>query len=67
MLVPSSSSSRCTSIYPNGQFEEMCELVRRKNLDLGSVVSHDLTLDDAVRAFQIADSATTGKVCFHLD
>jgi threonine dehydrogenase-like Zn-dependent dehydrogenase len=56
-----------SSIYPDGQFEEMCEFIRRKRLDLGGIVSHDLTLDDGPRAFQLADSATTGKICFHVN
>ena len=54
-----------SSIYPDGQFEELADFVRRKRIDLDGIVSHDLTLDDGPRAFQIADSASTGKVCFH--
>jgi threonine dehydrogenase-like Zn-dependent dehydrogenase len=56
-----------SSIYPNAQFEEMCRVVRTKQIDLGRVVTHDLPLTDGPRAFQLADTATTGKVCFHFD
>jgi threonine dehydrogenase-like Zn-dependent dehydrogenase len=56
-----------SSIYPDTQFEEMCQVIRAKKLDLSQVVSHDLTIEEGPRAFQLADSATTGKVCFHFD
>lgn len=55
-----------SSIYPDGQFEELCEFIRRHGIDLGRIVSHDLTLEDGPRAFQLADSATTGKICFRV-
>lgn len=54
-----------SSIYPNHQFDEMCEFVRRHQIDLSAVVSHDLTLEEGPQAFQMADAATTGKICFH--
>jgi threonine dehydrogenase-like Zn-dependent dehydrogenase len=53
-----------SSIYPDSQFAEMSELVRRKGLDLGRIVSHDLTIEEGPRGYELADSATTGKVCF---
>lgn len=55
-----------SSIYPNSQFDELCQIIQQKRLDLSSVVSHDLTLEDGPHAFQLADSATTGKICFHV-
>ncbi|MCC6628930.1 MAG: alcohol dehydrogenase catalytic domain-containing protein [Chloroflexi bacterium] len=55
-----------SSIYPTGQYEEMCALIHRKGIDLSRVVSERLTLEDGPRAFQLADSATTGKVCFQV-
>jgi threonine dehydrogenase-like Zn-dependent dehydrogenase len=55
-----------SSIYPNGQFEELCGVIKAKQINLSRMVSADLTLDDGPRAFAIADSATTGKVCFHV-
>jgi L-iditol 2-dehydrogenase len=55
-----------SSIYPNGQYEEMCALIERKRIDLSRVVSERLSLEDGPRAFQLADSATIGKICFQV-
>jgi threonine dehydrogenase-like Zn-dependent dehydrogenase len=56
-----------TSIYPDTQFDEICEFLRHHKLSLTSVVSHYYSLDEAPQAFQTADTATEGKVCFRLD
>lgn len=56
-----------TSIYPDTQFGEICDFVRRHQLSLESVVSHYFPLEQAAEAYRVADSATTGKVCFRFD
>jgi len=56
-----------TSIYPDTQVDEIWDFVRRHQLSLGSVITHYFPLDQGPRAFQTADTATTGKVCFTFD
>jgi threonine dehydrogenase-like Zn-dependent dehydrogenase len=53
-----------TSIYPDTQFDEICEFTRRHDLSLSTVVSHYFPLEQGQEAFQLADTATAGKVCF---
>jgi len=56
-----------TSIYPDTMFDEICQFVRRHQIKLESVVSHYYSLEDGAEAFRVADTATTGKVCFRFD
>ncbi|HEX5415334.1 MAG TPA: alcohol dehydrogenase catalytic domain-containing protein [Chloroflexota bacterium] len=56
-----------TSIYPDTMFDEICGFVRRHGLRLETVVSHYFDLDEGPEAFRIADTATTGKVCFRFE
>jgi threonine dehydrogenase-like Zn-dependent dehydrogenase len=56
-----------TSIYPDSQYEEICEFVRRHDLRLESVVSHYFPLEEGPQAYEVAAGATTGKVCFRFD
>jgi threonine dehydrogenase-like Zn-dependent dehydrogenase len=56
-----------TSIYPDRQFEEICEFLRRHGIRLSSVVSHQLPLEEGPSAFEIAAGATSGKVCFRFE
>jgi propanol-preferring alcohol dehydrogenase len=53
-----------SSIYPDTLFDEICDIVRRKQIDLAAVITHDLPLEEGPAAFRLADSATAGKVCF---
>lgn len=53
-----------SSIYPNFQFGEMTEFIKRHNVDLSSIVSHQFPLEDGPEAFKIAADANSGKVCF---
>lgn len=53
-----------TSIYPDTQFGEICDFLRRHQLSLESVVTHYFSLEAAAEAYRVADSATAGKVCF---
>ena len=56
-----------SSIYPDTQFEEMWQVIRYKGIDLSRVVTHDVTLAEGPNAFKLADTASTGKICFHFD
>lgn len=56
-----------TSIYPDTQFGEICQFLRRHNLSPETVVSHYFPLERAAEAYRVADSATTGKVCFRFE
>ena len=56
-----------SSIYPNVQFDEMTEFIKRHNVDLSSIVSHQLPLEDGPEAYRIAADANSGKVVFRFD
>lgn len=56
-----------SSIYPNAQFDEMCEFVKRHKVDLSSIVSHNFALEDGPKAFATAAAADSGKVVFRFD
>lgn len=56
-----------TSIYPDTSFREICEFVRDHAVKLDSVVSHYFPLESGPEAFQIAEAASSGKVCFTFD
>jgi threonine dehydrogenase-like Zn-dependent dehydrogenase len=56
-----------TSIYPDVQFEEICEFTRRRGIQLSSVVSHTFALKEGPEAFATAARANAGKVMFRFD
>jgi threonine dehydrogenase-like Zn-dependent dehydrogenase len=56
-----------TSIYPDRQFDEICQFLKRHDIRLSSIVSHRFSLDEGPEAFETAASATSGKVCFGFD
>jgi len=53
-----------TSIFPASQYDEMWEFFRRHDIAPSQVVTHRFPLEQGAEAFQLADSATSGKVCF---
>jgi threonine dehydrogenase-like Zn-dependent dehydrogenase len=53
-----------TSIFPAAQYDEMWEFFRRHQIAPSQVVTDRFSLEDGAEAFRLADSATTGKVCF---
>jgi threonine dehydrogenase-like Zn-dependent dehydrogenase len=55
-----------STIYPIGMFGELCRFVADHRIELDAVVGPEYTLDQGPQAFQLADSATTGKVCFRI-
>ncbi len=56
-----------SSIYPNAQFDEMTEFIKRHHVRLDSIVSHTFSLEDGPKAFEIAADANSGKVVFGFD
>jgi threonine dehydrogenase-like Zn-dependent dehydrogenase len=56
-----------TSIYPDFQFGEICEFIRRHDVELSSIVTHQFPLEDGPKAYEIAADANAGKVCFRFD
>jgi threonine dehydrogenase-like Zn-dependent dehydrogenase len=56
-----------SSIYPIVQFDEMAEFIRRHNVKLDSIVSHQFPLEEGPKAYEIAADANAGKVCFRFD
>lgn len=56
-----------SSIYPNAQFDEMAEFIKRHDVKLESIVSHQFPLEEGVKAYEIAADANSGKVCFRFD
>ncbi len=56
-----------TSIFPASQYQEMWEFFRRHTIAPSQVVTHRFGLEQGAEAFQLADRATTGKVCFAFD
>jgi threonine dehydrogenase-like Zn-dependent dehydrogenase len=56
-----------TSIYPDTQIDEIWDFVRRHRLSLSRVVTDFYALEQGQAAFDKAESATAGKVCFRFD
>jgi len=55
-----------TSAFSFDDFEEIAAFVRDRNVPIRDAVSHELSLEEAPRGFEIADSARGGKVVFHV-
>jgi threonine dehydrogenase-like Zn-dependent dehydrogenase len=53
-----------TSIFPTTQYDQMWRFFRRHSIAPGQVVTHRFPLEQGQEAFRLADSASTGKVCF---
>ena len=56
-----------TSIFPTTQYDEMWRFFRRHSIAPNQVVTHRFGIEEGAEAFRLADTATTGKVCFALD
>ena len=50
--------------YPNVQFDEMTEFIKRHDVKLDSIVSHQFPLEDGPEAYRISADANSGKVVF---
>ena len=53
-----------TSAFPTSQYDEIWRFMRRHRIAPSRVVTHRFAIEDGAEAFRIADTATTGKVCF---
>jgi threonine dehydrogenase-like Zn-dependent dehydrogenase len=53
-----------TSAFPTSQYDEIWRFMRRHRVAPSQVVTHRFAIEDGAEAFRIADTATTGKVCF---
>jgi threonine dehydrogenase-like Zn-dependent dehydrogenase len=56
-----------TSIFPTTQYEDMWRFFRRHTIAPSQVVTHRFPIEQGAEAFRLADSASTGKVCFAFD
>jgi (R,R)-butanediol dehydrogenase / meso-butanediol dehydrogenase / diacetyl reductase len=53
-----------TSIFPTSQYDEMWRFFRRHAIAPSQVVTHRFSIEQGAEAFHLADTASTGKVCF---
>jgi len=53
-----------TSAFPTSQYDEIWPFLRRHEIAPSQVVSHRFPIEQGAEAFRLADTATTGKVCF---
>ena len=56
-----------TSIFPDTQYDEIWQFFRRHGIAPSQVVTDRFPIDQATEAFQLADSASAGKVCFSFE
>jgi len=56
-----------TSAFPTTQYDEIWRFLRRHAIAPSQVVTHRFPIDQGAEAFRLADTATTGKVCFAFD
>jgi threonine dehydrogenase-like Zn-dependent dehydrogenase len=56
-----------TSAFPRSQYDEIWRFMRRHRIAPSQVVTHRFGLEEGAEAFRVADSASTGKVCFAFD
>ncbi len=54
-------------IFKLYEWEDLLDFMRRHELPVKAVISQRCRIDDAVEAFKLADSATTGKIMFEWD
>ena len=56
-----------TSAFPTSQYDEIWRFLRRHAIAPSQVVTHRFPIEQGAEAFRLADTATTGKVCFAFD
>ena len=54
-------------IFKLYEWEDLLDFMRRHELPVKEVISQRCRIDEAVEAFKLADSATTGKIMFEWD
>jgi propanol-preferring alcohol dehydrogenase len=53
-----------SNLYPEWMLPEVIEFVRKRQVPLDRIITHKVPLAEAPAAFQLADTATTGKIVF---
>jgi threonine dehydrogenase-like Zn-dependent dehydrogenase len=53
-----------SNLYPEWMLPEVIEFVRKRQVPLEQIITHRVPLAEAPAAFQLADTATTGKIVF---
>jgi len=53
-----------TSAFPLTEYDAIWRFLRRHTIAPSQVVTHRFGIEDGAEAFRLADTATTGKVCF---
>jgi propanol-preferring alcohol dehydrogenase len=53
-----------SNLYPEWMLPEIFAFVQRKQVPLSAVITHRASLEDAPAMFQLADTATAGKIVF---
>ena len=56
-----------SALYPRALLPEIIRFTRRQRVPLADIITHRVPLEEAPTAFQLADSATTGKIVFTLE
>jgi propanol-preferring alcohol dehydrogenase len=56
-----------SNLYPEWLLPEIFRFVRQKRVRLDSIITHHARLEDAPAMFQLADSATAGKIVFRFE
>ncbi len=56
-----------SNLYPNKDFDEIVDFVRRKKVPIKDVITHEMGVEDGPEAFQIAAGASAGKIVFRFD
>ena len=51
-------------LYKQHEWEGLIDFVRRRRVPIKSLITHRFRPEDAVEAFELADSATAGKILF---
>lgn len=56
-----------SNLYPEWLLPEIFGFVRRNQVPLSKIITHRASLEDAPAMFQLADTATAGKIIFRFD
>lgn len=56
-----------TSAFPTSQYDDIWRFLRLHGITPSQVVTHRFPIEQGAEAFRLADTATTGKVCFRFD
>ena len=66
-LFPKQLTVFASNLYPEWMLPEIVDFVLRRKVPLEQIITDRVPLSEAPAAFQLADSATTGKIVFTWD